>query len=151
MECAEAAARGKDKGWKPATVEVAVIQVGDGRTPGALKNFGLDAQGNVLACYVPNGPRRPGMRRRAGHPGLFARWQTREDAAAGDQPGCRLRDQGRDDLRRGRWETAEARRGREGAGLRAVARGRRAGRDHQGNGERARGASPGHEAARSTR
>src|SRR5687768_9768354 len=53
VEQAEQAARAKDKGWTPATVEVAVIQVGDGRGSGALKNFCLDAQGNVLACYAP--------------------------------------------------------------------------------------------------
>jgi hypothetical protein len=51
----EEAARAKDKGWKPATVEVAMIQVGGGRATGALKNFCLDAQGNILACYAPEG------------------------------------------------------------------------------------------------
>jgi hypothetical protein len=55
VERREAEARAKDKGWEPATVEVAVIRVGDGRTGGALKNFCLDAEGNVLACYAPNG------------------------------------------------------------------------------------------------
>src|SRR5688500_7849478 len=45
-----------DDGWKPATVEVAVIQVGDGASGGALKNFCLDAQGNILACYAGEGP-----------------------------------------------------------------------------------------------
>jgi hypothetical protein len=49
----EEAARARDKGWNPATVEVAVIQVGKGRPPGALKNFCLDAEGNILACYAP--------------------------------------------------------------------------------------------------
>ena len=55
VQRAESAARGKDKGWNPATVEVAVIQVGEGNARGALKNFCLDAQGNVLACYAPDG------------------------------------------------------------------------------------------------
>src|SRR5688572_1121904 len=36
VESREAAARAKDKGWTPATVEVALIQVGDARMPGAL-------------------------------------------------------------------------------------------------------------------
>jgi hypothetical protein len=45
-----------DDGWKPATVEVAVIQVGDGASGGALKNFCLDEQGNILACYAGEGP-----------------------------------------------------------------------------------------------
>jgi hypothetical protein len=34
---------------------VATIQVGNGRSVGALKNFCLDGQGNVLACYAPAG------------------------------------------------------------------------------------------------
>src|SRR3954463_1450365 len=49
---AAAAARSRDKRWKPATVEVALIHVGNGPA-GALKNFCLDAQGNILACYAP--------------------------------------------------------------------------------------------------
>jgi hypothetical protein len=49
----EDAARAKDKGWTPATVEVALIQVGNGKPAGALKNFCLDGEGNVLACYAP--------------------------------------------------------------------------------------------------
>ena len=53
VERGEAAARGKDKGWTPSTVEVAVIQVGNGTPAGALKSFCLDAQGNILACYAP--------------------------------------------------------------------------------------------------
>ena len=66
-ERAGEAARGKDKGWTPATVEVATIQVGNGAPAGALKNFCLDAQGNILACYAPNGSVRdadqgPGIR-----------------------------------------------------------------------------------------
>src|SRR5687767_12205682 len=50
----EEAARARDKGWTPATVEVAVIRVGTGRPAGGLKNFCLDAQGNILACYAPS-------------------------------------------------------------------------------------------------
>jgi hypothetical protein len=53
VQRAEEAARARDKGWKPATVEIAVIRVGEGGPAGALKNFGLDAQGNILACYAP--------------------------------------------------------------------------------------------------
>jgi hypothetical protein len=57
VERAEAAARSKDKGWEPATSEVATIKVGDGRgQTGLLKNFGLDAQGNLLACYAGKEP-----------------------------------------------------------------------------------------------
>jgi hypothetical protein len=55
IERAQELARGKDKAWKPATVQVAIIQVGDENKAGALKNFGLDAEGNILACYVPKG------------------------------------------------------------------------------------------------
>jgi hypothetical protein len=51
VEAAQEAARGKDKAWKPSTVQVALIQAGDGRQ--SLKNFCLDAQGNILACYAP--------------------------------------------------------------------------------------------------
>jgi hypothetical protein len=54
VETEDAEARARDKGWKPATVEVASIQVGDGTQAGALKNFCLDAKGNILACYAPN-------------------------------------------------------------------------------------------------
>jgi hypothetical protein len=54
VQQAEEAARARDKAWKPATVQVALIQVGNGRPAGALKNFCLDAQGNILACFVPS-------------------------------------------------------------------------------------------------
>src|SRR5436309_11421281 len=54
VEQREEAARSKDKAWKPATVEVGVIQVGNGQSAQALKNFCLDAQGNILACYAPS-------------------------------------------------------------------------------------------------
>jgi hypothetical protein len=50
---AEAAARDKDSSWKPACSETSLIQVGDLKRPGALKNFCLDAEGNLLTCYVP--------------------------------------------------------------------------------------------------
>lgn len=48
-----AAARGKDPSWKPTTTEIALIQVGDAKKPGALRNYCLDADGNVLACFAP--------------------------------------------------------------------------------------------------
>lgn len=51
-ERAEEAARAKDKAWKPATEQVATIDVGEGKPPGTLKNFCLDAEGKVLACYA---------------------------------------------------------------------------------------------------
>jgi hypothetical protein len=50
---AEAAAREKDGAWKPSCSEVSLIQIGDSRRPGALKNFCLNADGNILACYAP--------------------------------------------------------------------------------------------------
>jgi hypothetical protein len=49
---AEAAARGKDATWKPSCKEVNLIQIG---SPGALKNFCLNQDGNILACYAGNG------------------------------------------------------------------------------------------------
>jgi hypothetical protein len=45
---AEAAARAKDGGWKPSCAEAGVIQVGDKKKPGALKNFCLNSEGNLL-------------------------------------------------------------------------------------------------------
>lgn len=45
---AAAAARGKDASWKPSCKEVSVIQIG----AGALKNFCLNQDGNILACYA---------------------------------------------------------------------------------------------------
>jgi hypothetical protein len=50
---AAANARAKDTAWKPACNEVGLIKVGDGRA-GALKNFCLNAEGNILACYAPS-------------------------------------------------------------------------------------------------
>ncbi len=52
-ERAAAAARQKDAAWKPSCSEVGLIQIGDSRRPGALKNFCLNAEGNVLACFAP--------------------------------------------------------------------------------------------------
>src|SRR5215470_914266 len=49
---AAAAARGKDSAWKPSCKEVNLIQIG---SPGALKNFCLNQDGNILACYSGNG------------------------------------------------------------------------------------------------
>jgi hypothetical protein len=46
---AAAAARGKDAAWKPSCKEVNLIQVGG---PGVLKNFCLNQDGNILACYA---------------------------------------------------------------------------------------------------
>jgi sugar lactone lactonase YvrE len=48
-------ARTKDKAWKPACADAGLIQVGDSKNPGALKNFCVDSDGNVLACFVPKG------------------------------------------------------------------------------------------------
>jgi hypothetical protein len=53
-ERAVAVARGKDPAWKPSCAEVGLIQIGDSKQPGALKNFCLNAEGNILACFVPN-------------------------------------------------------------------------------------------------
>ena len=49
---AAAAAREKDAAWKPSCSEVGVIQIGDSKKPGALKNFCLNAEGNILACFA---------------------------------------------------------------------------------------------------
>lgn len=54
---AAAAARAKDPAWKPTCGEVGLIQVGDGKKPGALKNFCLNAEGNILACFAPSEPK----------------------------------------------------------------------------------------------
>jgi hypothetical protein len=50
---AAAAAREKDAAWKPSCSEVGLIQIGDSKKPGALKNFCLNAEGNILACFAP--------------------------------------------------------------------------------------------------
>jgi hypothetical protein len=52
---AAAAARAKDPAWKPACAEAGVIQIGNSKQPGALKNFCLNAEGNILACVGPVG------------------------------------------------------------------------------------------------
>jgi len=60
---AAAAARDKDAAWKPTCSEVGLIQVGDSKKPGALKNFCLNSEGNILACFAPNdGKSAPGIR-----------------------------------------------------------------------------------------
>ena len=51
-----AAARAKDPAWKPSTEEVDPIQIGDSKTRGALKNFCLNAEGNILACFAGHAP-----------------------------------------------------------------------------------------------
>jgi hypothetical protein len=51
---AAAAAREKDPAWKPSCVEAGLIQIGDSAKPGALKNFCLNAGGNILACFAPD-------------------------------------------------------------------------------------------------
>src|SRR5438132_1228813 len=58
---AAAAARQKDAAWKPSCSEVGVIQIGDSKKPGALKNFCLNAEGNILACFAATaaGPNNP--------------------------------------------------------------------------------------------
>src|SRR5947207_12252403 len=50
---AAALSRNKDASWKPSCSEVGLIQVGDSKKPGALKNFCLNAEGNLLTCYAP--------------------------------------------------------------------------------------------------
>jgi hypothetical protein len=50
-----AEARQKDRAWHPSAKEVGVIQIGDPKNRGALKNFCLNAEGNILACFAKNG------------------------------------------------------------------------------------------------
>jgi len=50
---AAAAARAKDPVWKPSAKEAGLIQIGDSKKPGALRNFCLNAEGNILACFAP--------------------------------------------------------------------------------------------------
>ena len=52
---AAAAARAKDPLWKPSCNEAGVIQIGDSKSRGALRNFCLNAEGNILACFAPTG------------------------------------------------------------------------------------------------
>ena len=60
-ERAAANARRNDAAWKPSCTEVGLIQIGDSKRPGALKNFCLDTQGNLLACFTA-GSSQPGIR-----------------------------------------------------------------------------------------
>ena len=48
-----AAARKRDPVWKPSASEAGLIQIGDSKKPGALRNFCLNAEGNILACFAP--------------------------------------------------------------------------------------------------
>src|SRR5215475_4095556 len=52
---AAAKAREKDAAWKPTCKQVGVIQIGDASKPGALKNFCLNKDGNILACFAGSG------------------------------------------------------------------------------------------------
>jgi len=63
-------ARAKDPAWKPALEQVGLIQVGDGKGPAVLKNFCLNAEGNILACIAPPQPDRPGTSGSASRPGI---------------------------------------------------------------------------------
>jgi hypothetical protein len=55
-----AVARAKDPSWKPSALESGSIKVGDGRASGTLKNFCLNADGNILACVAPGGTAKAG-------------------------------------------------------------------------------------------
>jgi len=48
---AAATARAKDPAWKPSCKEVGLIQIGESKKPGTLKNFCLNGEGNLLACF----------------------------------------------------------------------------------------------------
>lgn len=48
---AAAAARAKNPAWKPKSTETGLIQIGNSKEPGVLKNFCLNAEGNILACF----------------------------------------------------------------------------------------------------
>src|SRR5687767_702266 len=50
---AAAAARAKNPAWKPKCTETGLIQIGDSKQPGTLKNFCLNVDGNILACFGP--------------------------------------------------------------------------------------------------
>ena len=65
---AAAAARAKDPAWKPSCDEVGLIQIGNSKQPGALRNFCLNAEGNILACFAPNEPAKSGGAKNA--PGI---------------------------------------------------------------------------------
>jgi len=49
------AARSKDTAWKPSCKEVQLIQITERGNPSALKNFCLNKDGNILACYAGAG------------------------------------------------------------------------------------------------
>jgi hypothetical protein len=51
-ERAAANAREKDAAWKPSCKQVNLIQIADTRNPAALKNFCLNKDGNILACFA---------------------------------------------------------------------------------------------------
>lgn len=65
---AAAEARAKDPAWKPACEEVGLIQIGNSKKAGALRNFCLNAEGNILACFAPNESTKPGETKNA--PGI---------------------------------------------------------------------------------
>jgi len=45
--------RAKDPAWQPACREVGTIQIGNPEQPGALRNYCLNARGEILACFAP--------------------------------------------------------------------------------------------------
>lgn len=66
---ADEAARSKDPKWKPAFEQIDTIRVGKPGSQGALANFCLNAQGQILVCWAPgkaqnavNGSGKPGIR-----------------------------------------------------------------------------------------
>jgi hypothetical protein len=56
QERAATTARAKDPAWKPSCSELSLIQIGSPQRPGALRNFCLNAEGNILACFAPSAP-----------------------------------------------------------------------------------------------
>lgn len=50
---ADEAARSKDPKWKPAFEQIDTIRVGKPGSQGALANFCLNAQGQILVCWAP--------------------------------------------------------------------------------------------------
>src|SRR5258705_3187083 len=52
---AATAARSKDTAWKPSCKEIQLIQIAERGNPSALKNFCLNKDGNILACYAGAG------------------------------------------------------------------------------------------------
>src|SRR4051812_17063804 len=49
---AAATARAKDPAWKPSCKQINLIQVADAGNPAALKNFCLNKEGEILACFA---------------------------------------------------------------------------------------------------